>query len=106
MGEPAEATHNSEEARAGTEPTNSEDRVQTGAAVTGTDNAAEEREPATNSQAERGADKNDAFRASVEVKSANTVYGNLNYGVTSCTTERPHPHNLVHGALSRTIFFP
>ena len=47
VGEPAEATRNSEEARAGAEPTNSEDRVQTGAVVAGTDNAAEKREPAT-----------------------------------------------------------
>ena len=46
-GTTAEATRNSEEARAGAEPTNSEDRVPTGAAVAGTDNAAEAREPAT-----------------------------------------------------------
>ena len=44
VGEPAEATRNSEEARAGAEPTNSEDRVTTGAEVAGTDNAAEARE--------------------------------------------------------------
>ena len=46
-GATAEASRNSEEARAGAEPINSEDRVPTGAAVTGTHNAAETREPAT-----------------------------------------------------------
>ena len=43
----AEATRNSEEAQAGAQPTNSGDRVPTSAAVVGTDNAAEAREPAT-----------------------------------------------------------
>ena len=43
-GATTEATRNSEEARAGAELTNSEDRVTTGAAVAGADSAAEARE--------------------------------------------------------------
>ena len=70
-GATAEATRNSEEARAGAELTNSEDRVTTGAAVAGTDNAAEARELAM-TEAKLTEARRRAFSASVQVRSANT----------------------------------